>query len=113
MEKLKVIILTFILGIGVGGGIIILFTEVSKFNFPENCPEIDELCEEEFLNLCELTGPELDYVKELKGQIKWLKELADIYGDTWRESDCGIEISRQQREEGIFPFEAWKRERLE
>ncbi|KKL83088.1 hypothetical protein LCGC14_1978260 [marine sediment metagenome] len=48
-------------------------------------------------------------IKDLKEQIEWLEDVADISGDTWREGDCGIEIWRQQEEEGIVPFEVWKK----
>jgi len=64
----------------------------------EMCSEIDELCEKDFLNLCELTYPEFDAFADIKKYVEFLEEEADIYGDTWRESDCGIIISQEQEE---------------
>ncbi len=47
-------------------------------------------------------------INELKEEIEWLEDVADIYRDTWRESDCGFEIEKIQREYGIIPFDDWK-----
>ncbi len=41
-------------------------------------------------------------VTEQDSYIEYLECEADIYGDTWRESDCGLQISREQAE---FPCE--------
>ncbi len=43
-------------------------------------------------------------------RIEWLEDVADIYGDTWRESDCGMEISKAQRETGMDNIDTWRKE---
>ena len=37
-------------------------------------------------------------IVERDSYIEFLECEADIYGDTWRESDCGLQISREQEE---------------
>ena len=64
----------------------------------EMCPEIDELCEEDFIQLCDLYFPELDVFADIKEYVEFLEEEADVNGDTWRESDCGNIISQEQEE---------------
>ena len=62
----------------------------------ESCSEIDELCEKDFIRMCKLSIPEI--VPEIQLEIDYLKCMADMSGDTWRESECGEEISRIQEE---------------
>ena len=62
MIKEKLALLTFIIGGVIGIVLTLLFANEfggSKVDFPENCPEIDELCEEDFIRMCELTCPEI------------------------------------------------------
>jgi len=60
--------------------------------------ELDDLCEDEFIEFCELYFPELDSFSDIKEYVKFLEEEADVNGDTWRESDCGTIISQEQEE---------------
>ncbi len=67
-----------------------------------------ESCLDELFETCDkICQPQ---IKDLEERIEWLEDVADIYGDTWREGDCGTEIWRQQEEAGIVPFEVWKNE---
>ena len=79
------IILLFIIG---------LFEHYRENSFTkDSCSEIDEICQEDFNRLCDLTCPELGYAT--KEYVEWLEKEADTWGDTWRESDCGIQISEE------------------
>ena len=57
---------------------------------------------EDYKEKCDLTCPELGYeteahIRQLEMKVEQLEIEADIYGDTWRESDCGIQISEEQK----------------
>ncbi len=91
MKRLILIVILFLL---VG----CVTKEPTVKQFQEMCPEIDEICEEDFNNLCELYFPELDVFADIKEYVEFLEEESDLTGDTWRESDCGTKISQEQEE---------------
>ena len=76
--------------------------EIDKGDFNR----VDDDCYKNILNTCNDLIYELDLcdpmIAEKDSYIKFLECEADIYGDTWRESDCGVQISREQEE---FPCE--------
>ena len=76
--------------------------------FPETCTEIDELCKEEFLEMCELTCPEIININKLcDGIFEARCEDADCYCNDGPMVGINIPIKEQthscgSREEYCF-----------